>query len=122
MCIYIYIYIMYYINRVGTGLIASKNTLHILAKWPFPIPTLLCINVSTLVLVEHTKPVFSDFWIVLYLTGFFPSQVKELLSSFGDLRAFNLVKDSGTTFSKGYCFFEYVNHEITDVVSICLVH
>ncbi|XP_064406836.1 splicing factor U2AF 50 kDa subunit-like [Halichondria panicea] len=42
-------------------------------------------------------------------------QVKELLSSFGDLRAFNLVKDSGTTFSKGYCFFEYVNHEITDV-------
>ena len=44
-------------------------------------------------------------------------QVKELLSSFGDLRAFNLVKDSGTTFSKGYCFFEYVNHDITDVVS-----
>ena len=44
-------------------------------------------------------------------------QVKELLSSFGDLRAFNLVKDSGTTFSKGYCFFEYVNHDITDIVS-----
>lgn len=43
-------------------------------------------------------------------------QVKELLSSFGDLRAFNLVKDSGTTFSKGYCFFEYVNHDITDIV------
>lgn len=44
-------------------------------------------------------------------------QVKELLSSFGELRAFNLVKDTGTTFSKGYCFFEYVNHEVTDVVS-----
>ena len=44
-------------------------------------------------------------------------QVKELLSSFGDLRSFNLVKDSGTTFSKGYCFFEYVNQAITDVVS-----
>lgn len=44
-------------------------------------------------------------------------QVKELLSSFGDLRAFNLVKDTGTTFSKGYCFFEYVNHDITDIVS-----
>eukprot|EP00731_Ephydatia_muelleri_P029353 Em0020g997a len=42
-------------------------------------------------------------------------QVKELLSSFGELRAFNLVKDSGTTFSKGYCFFEYVNHELTDI-------
>ena len=44
-------------------------------------------------------------------------QVKELLSSFGELRAFNLVKDSGTTFSKGYCFFEYVVHEVTDIVS-----
>ena len=43
-------------------------------------------------------------------------QVKELLSSFGELRAFNLVKDTGTTFSKGYCFFEYVTHEVTDVV------
>ena len=45
-------------------------------------------------------------------------QVKELLSSFGELRSFNLVKDSGTTFSKGYCFFEYVKQEITDVVSL----
>lgn len=44
--------------------------------------------------------------------------MKELLSSFGDLRAFNLVKDTGTTFSKGYCFFEYVNHDITDIVSL----
>ena len=47
----------------------------------------------------------------------FFQQVKELLSSFGELRSFNLVKDSGTTFSKGYCFFEYVNHDLTDVVS-----
>lgn len=44
--------------------------------------------------------------------------MKELLSSFGDLKAFNLVKDSGTTFSKGYCFFEYVDHELTDLVSV----
>jgi splicing factor U2AF subunit len=41
--------------------------------------------------------------------------VKELLSSFGELRSFNLVKDSGTTFSKGYCFFEYVIQGVTDV-------
>ena len=46
----------------------------------------------------------------------FVFQVKELLASFGSLRSFNLVKDSGTTFSKGYCFFEYVAQEITDVV------
>lgn len=55
--------------------------------------------------------------VLLNPFSWFVFQVKELLSSFGDLRAFNLVKDSGTTFSKGYCFFEYVNHDITDIVS-----
>jgi splicing factor U2AF subunit len=41
-------------------------------------------------------------------------QIKELLSTFGELKAFNLVKDSGTSFSKGYAFFEYVEHGVTD--------
>ncbi|XP_075158398.1 splicing factor U2AF 50 kDa subunit-like [Haematobia irritans] len=41
-------------------------------------------------------------------------QVKELLLSFGQLRAFNLVKDTGTGLSKGYAFTEYVDHTITD--------
>ncbi|TMW51308.1 hypothetical protein DOY81_003627 [Sarcophaga bullata] len=41
-------------------------------------------------------------------------QVKELLLSFGALRAFNLVKDTGTGLSKGYAFTEYVDHSITD--------
>ena len=40
------------------------------------------------------------------------------MSSFGELKAFNLVKDSGTSFSKGYCFFEYVDHGLTDMVSV----
>ncbi|WAQ96896.1 U2AF2-like protein [Mya arenaria] len=35
-------------------------------------------------------------------------QVKELLTSFGPLKAFNLVKDSATGLSKGYAFCEYV--------------
>merc|ERR1719516_124405 len=34
-------------------------------------------------------------------------QVKELLSSFGQLKAFNLVKDVTTSLSKGYAFAEY---------------
>jgi len=42
-------------------------------------------------------------------------QVKELLSTFGELRAFNLVKDSATSLSKGYAFCEYVDTGITDV-------
>ena len=45
-------------------------------------------------------------------------QIKELLSTFGELKAFNLVKDSGTTFSKGYAFFEYVDHSVTDTVRV----
>eukprot|EP00005_Dracoamoeba_jomungandri_P010424 CAMPEP_0174277460 /NCGR_PEP_ID=MMETSP0439-20130205/60942_1 /TAXON_ID=0 /ORGANISM="Stereomyxa ramosa, Strain Chinc5" /LENGTH=584 /DNA_ID=CAMNT_0015369783 /DNA_START=24 /DNA_END=1778 /DNA_ORIENTATION=+ len=41
-------------------------------------------------------------------------QVKELLSSFGPLKSFNLVKDSETGNSKGYAFFEYLHGEVTD--------
>jgi len=41
-------------------------------------------------------------------------QVRELLTSFGQLRAFNLVKDSATGLSKGYAFCEYVDISITD--------
>ncbi|XP_064456616.1 splicing factor U2AF 50 kDa subunit-like isoform X2 [Ornithodoros turicata] len=41
-------------------------------------------------------------------------QVKELLMSFGQLRAFNLVKDSATGLSKGYAFCEYVEVTTTD--------
>uniref|UniRef100_A0A1B0A3C7 Splicing factor U2AF subunit n=1 Tax=Glossina pallidipes TaxID=7398 RepID=A0A1B0A3C7_GLOPL len=41
-------------------------------------------------------------------------QVKELLLSFGQLRAFNLVKDTATGLSKGYAFCEYVDLTITD--------
>ncbi|KAH8265882.1 hypothetical protein KR038_009211, partial [Drosophila bunnanda] len=41
-------------------------------------------------------------------------QVKELLLSFGKLRAFNLVKDAATGLSKGYAFCEYVDLSITD--------
>ncbi|GAB1608264.1 splicing factor U2AF 50 kDa subunit-like [Argonauta hians] len=41
-------------------------------------------------------------------------QVKELLISFGPLKAFNLVKDSATGLSKGYAFCEYADVIITD--------
>ncbi|CAG0890736.1 unnamed protein product [Darwinula stevensoni] len=41
-------------------------------------------------------------------------QVKELLMSFGQLRAFNLVKDSATGLSKGFAFCAYADVSITD--------
>ncbi|KAL1494542.1 hypothetical protein ABEB36_010123 [Hypothenemus hampei] len=41
-------------------------------------------------------------------------QVKELLMSFGQLRAFNLVKDTAFGLSKGYAFAEYIDISMTD--------
>jgi len=41
-------------------------------------------------------------------------QVKELLTSFGQLKAFNLVKDMTSGLSKGYAFAEYLDGTITD--------
>jgi len=46
-----------------------------------------------------------------YLTE---EQVKELLTSFGPLRSFNLVKDVASGLSKGYAFAEYADPSITD--------
>ncbi|KAK0552052.1 hypothetical protein OC845_001911 [Tilletia horrida] len=42
-------------------------------------------------------------------------QVIELLKAFGELRAFNLVKEAGTGASKGFAFCEYVDPSITDI-------
>ncbi|KAI0727520.1 hypothetical protein C8Q72DRAFT_441448 [Fomitopsis betulina] len=42
-------------------------------------------------------------------------QVMELLKSFGELKAFNLVRDNGNGPSKGFAFFEYVDESVTDV-------
>jgi splicing factor U2AF subunit len=41
-------------------------------------------------------------------------KIKKLLSYFGDLRSFNLVRDPGTSLSKGFAFCEYVDHDVTD--------
>lgn len=43
--------------------------------------------------------------------------MKELLSSFGQLRSFNLVMDTGTGLSKGFAFCEYLDPGITDQVN-----
>jgi splicing factor U2AF subunit len=42
-------------------------------------------------------------------------QVMDLLKAFGELKSFNLVKDSSTGVSKGFAFCEYLNAEITDI-------
>jgi splicing factor U2AF subunit len=42
-------------------------------------------------------------------------QVIELLKAFGELRAFNLVRENGNGASKGYAFCEYVDAALTEV-------
>lgn len=42
-------------------------------------------------------------------------QVMELLKSFGELKAFNLVREGGSGPSKGFAFLEYVDPDVTDV-------
>lgn len=42
-------------------------------------------------------------------------EIKELLSAFGPLKSFHLVKDAGATLSKGYAFCEYADLENTHV-------
>jgi RNA recognition motif-containing protein len=44
--------------------------------------------------------------------------MKELLTSFGPLKAFNLVKDNATGLSKGFAFCEYLDPNITDAVRL----
>lgn len=99
-CVSVSTYCVMYIHvRCVCLLKGSRHSLHQLLQVAYDLSCLVYIQ-----LFKHTS--------------FFVFQVKELLSSFGELRSFNLVKDSGTTFSKGYCFFEYVKQEITDVVSL----
>lgn len=42
------------------------------------------------------------------------SEIMELITPFGKLKSFHLVKDRDTGLSKGYCFFEYVEPSVTD--------
>ncbi|PVG03317.1 hypothetical protein CPB86DRAFT_772205 [Serendipita vermifera] len=44
-------------------------------------------------------------------------QIVELLKSFGDLKAFNLVKDHASGQSKGFAFVEYVDPAVTDIAT-----
>lgn len=52
--------------------------------------------------------------IPIFLTE---ENVTELLTSFGELKAFTLVKDTGTDQSKGIAFCEYVDPTVTDAAA-----
>lgn len=52
-----------------------------------------------------------------YLTD---DQIKEILVSFGQLKAFNLIRDPSTLASKGYAFCEYLDPSHTDLAILGL--
>lgn len=84
-----------------------------------PKPLLFCFAV--IIRWDHAE-ILVGFcaWVLSRLTPSRPDpppQVKELLTSFGPLKAFNLVKDSATSLSKGYAFCEYVDVGATDQVT-----
>ena len=84
----------------------------------FLIYFLICFFSSPIAITGVVSTVVPDSPHKVFLGGL-PNylnedQVKELLTSFGQLRAFNLVKDSATGLSKGYAFCEYVDVSITD--------
>ncbi|KAE9381729.1 hypothetical protein N431DRAFT_476510 [Stipitochalara longipes BDJ] len=66
--------------------------------------------VSNVVVDTQNKILISS--IPLYLTD---EQVTELLISFGELKAFVLVKDASTEESRGIAFCEYVDPSATDI-------
>ena len=66
--------------------------------------------VSTVVPDTQNKIAISN--IPLY---FDDSQIKELLVSFGELKAFVLAKDSGTEESRGFAFCEYLDPTMTEI-------
>jgi splicing factor U2AF 65 kDa subunit len=67
-------------------------------------------DVSSVVPDSANKVCVSN--IPAYLTE---EQITELLSSFGDLRAFTLVKDNGTGESRGIAFCEYKDPSSTNI-------
>ncbi|KAK0415786.1 hypothetical protein QR680_012118 [Steinernema hermaphroditum] len=70
-----------------------------------------CINMPVSNIVVDSPHKLFIGGLPSYLTD---EQVKELLSSFGQLKAFNLVMDQVTGQSKGYAFAEYLDPTLTD--------
>lgn len=73
-------------------------------------------NTKLRAVYPHDENVYRQ-WRFLDFIELSVSQVKELLTSFGPLKAFNLVKDSATGLSKGYAFCEYVDVNLNDQVT-----
>lgn len=115
----------------GSLLDESKVLLFFLQEWCLlwsliqPISSLLVACPIISMMIRSVLPGFATAYLhrrqvsLCYhlWVGFFAlSQVKELLTSFGPLKAFNLVKDSATGLSKGYAFCEYVDTNLNDQV------
>eukprot|EP00227_Mantoniella_beaufortii_P003149 CAMPEP_0197614258 /NCGR_PEP_ID=MMETSP1326-20131121/59433_1 /TAXON_ID=1155430 /ORGANISM="Genus nov. species nov., Strain RCC2288" /LENGTH=296 /DNA_ID=CAMNT_0043183127 /DNA_START=1 /DNA_END=892 /DNA_ORIENTATION=- len=87
---------------------------------PAPNLNLVAIGIqpSSAPRIEHNTENNNSPWklflggVPSYLTD---DQVRELVQSFGVIKAFNLVKDKDTGLGKGYGFFEYADSAVTEM-------
>lgn len=85
----------------------------ILAQELGPIPTLSLSALGVVSTTVHDGP--NKVFIGNLPPELGEDEIKELLSAFGPLKAFHLVKESGSSLSKGYAFCEYLNPSTTNI-------
>lgn len=50
-------------------------------------------------------------------------QIRKVVEAFGQLKTFNLVKDSNDeNLNRGFCFFEYLDEKVTDRAIRVILH
>lgn len=103
------------------GITIGANQLKVRRPKDFkPLPGIIDPPTGTSLIPGHLPTSVENTENKIYLgsipTHFNDLQVRELVSAFGELKAFNLVKDPAMGTSKGFCFFEYLDHSLTDQV------
>lgn len=109
-------------DNLGPLIIKRPNDYNARIAPPVNVDFLKRFNVSRLGMVSSFVP---DSPNKIYVSGLpfhlLDDQVKELLSAFGTLKAFHLVKaDITSPVSLGYCFVEYVDESVRDIAIIGL--
>ncbi len=104
-----------YDDRSGTQLKVRRPSDFNAAALPPPGPNAPKVDMSRLGVVSTQVPDGPN----KVFCGGLPydlgeEQIKELLSAFGQLRSFHLVREKDSATSKGYCFFEYMDESKTE--------
>ncbi len=105
------------------GLTIGANQLKVRRPKDFkPLPGIIDPPTGATLIPGHLPTSVDNTENKIYLgsipTHFNEQQVRELVTAFGDLKAFNLVRDPASGASKGFAFFEYVDSTLTERVCV----